>query len=261
MSSNRRTIGHWDGSDDARAFAESRWAEDLCRLGTSCPDHFLRTRICPMFVPWNPGDGLDALVSLIDERIGHYRVDYAVYYRTFATSSSPALRDSNPSVVIIPGLGIFGFARDKREARITTEFYRNAINVMSGANALEGDGEPGPVPQAKRPEHGSGFLEFPQLRRPSALRGVPNRVLGARGSQASAHAAGEGVQPEDRTGHRGQQRHRSRDRSRAREAWCPRCRRRPQPGRRDGSGGGSRDAFIGRGWCSRRRSTSARARA
>ena len=95
----------------------------------------------------------------------------------------------------IPGLGIFGFARDKREARITTEFYRNAINVMSGANALEGDGDPGPVPQAKRPEHGRDF-EFPQLRRAAALGGVPNRVLGARGSQASAHAAGEGIQPE-----------------------------------------------------------------
>ena len=160
LSSNRRTIGHWDSSDEARAFAESRWVEELCRLGTSCPDHFLRTRICPMFVPWNPADGLDALVSLIDERVGHYRVDYAVYYRTFATSSSPALRDSNPSVVIIPGLGIFGFARDKREARITTEFYRNAINVMSGANAMEGDREPGPVPQAKRPDMARDFSSF-----------------------------------------------------------------------------------------------------
>jgi rhamnose utilization protein RhaD (predicted bifunctional aldolase and dehydrogenase)/NAD(P)-dependent dehydrogenase (short-subunit alcohol dehydrogenase family) len=160
VSSNRRTITHWDSSDEARAFAESRWTEDLCRLGTSCPDHFLRTRICPLFVPWNPADGFDALVSLVDERVARYRVDYAVYYRTFATSSSPALRDSNPSVVIIPGLGIFGFARDKREARITTEFYRNAINVMSGANALEGEGDPGPVPQARRPDLAKDFSSF-----------------------------------------------------------------------------------------------------
>jgi rhamnose utilization protein RhaD (predicted bifunctional aldolase and dehydrogenase)/NAD(P)-dependent dehydrogenase (short-subunit alcohol dehydrogenase family) len=160
VSSNRRTIAHWDGSNEARTFAESRWAEDLCRLGTSCPDHFLRTRICPMFVPWNPVDGLSTLQSLIDERVGRYRLDYAVYYRTFATSSSPGLRDTNPSVVIIPGLGIFGFARDKREARITTEFYRNAINVMSGAHALESDGDSGPVPQARRPDLASDFSRF-----------------------------------------------------------------------------------------------------
>jgi rhamnose utilization protein RhaD (predicted bifunctional aldolase and dehydrogenase)/NAD(P)-dependent dehydrogenase (short-subunit alcohol dehydrogenase family) len=160
VSSNRRTIAHWDDSAPARAFAESQWAEDLCRLGTSCPDHFLRTRICPMFVPWTPDDGLEALRAAIDERVARYRVDYALYYRTYATPSSPALRDSNPSVVIIPGLGIFGFARDKREARISTEFYRNAINVMSGANALEGDADPGPVPQAKRPEQAAEFSSF-----------------------------------------------------------------------------------------------------
>jgi rhamnose utilization protein RhaD (predicted bifunctional aldolase and dehydrogenase)/NAD(P)-dependent dehydrogenase (short-subunit alcohol dehydrogenase family) len=160
VSSNRRTIAHWDSSNEARAFAESRWAEDLCRLGTSCPDHFLRTRISPMFIPWDPVDGPDALVALIEERVGRYRVDYAAYYRSFATASSPALRDSNPSVVVVPGLGIFGFARDKREARISTEFYRNAINVMSGANALEGNGDPGPVPQAKRPDLAGDFASF-----------------------------------------------------------------------------------------------------
>jgi rhamnose utilization protein RhaD (predicted bifunctional aldolase and dehydrogenase)/NAD(P)-dependent dehydrogenase (short-subunit alcohol dehydrogenase family) len=160
VSSNRRTIAHWDSSDDARAFAESAWAAELCRLGTSCPDHFLRTRICPMFVPWDPASGLPALEALIDEHVGRYRTDYAVYYRSFATPTSPALRDTNPSVVIIPGLGIFGFARDKREARISTEFYRNAINVMSGANALEGDGDPGPVPQARRPDQAKDFSSF-----------------------------------------------------------------------------------------------------
>jgi rhamnose utilization protein RhaD (predicted bifunctional aldolase and dehydrogenase)/NAD(P)-dependent dehydrogenase (short-subunit alcohol dehydrogenase family) len=160
VSTNRRTIGHWDGSDEALAFAASRWAEDLCRLGTSCPDHFLRTRICPMFVPWNPADGRAALERLIQERVARYREDYAAYYRSFATPSSPALRDTNPSVVIVPGFGIFGFAKDKREARITTEFFRNAINVMAGASALEQDGPAGPVPQARRPEQASEFTSF-----------------------------------------------------------------------------------------------------
>jgi rhamnose utilization protein RhaD (predicted bifunctional aldolase and dehydrogenase)/NAD(P)-dependent dehydrogenase (short-subunit alcohol dehydrogenase family) len=160
VSSNRRTIAHWDGSEEGRAFAESQWAEALCGLGTSCPDHFLRTRICPMFVPWRPSDGVDALIPNINERVGRYRADYAAYYRSFAAAGSPALRDTNPSVVIVPGLGIFGFGRDKREARITTEFYRNAINVMAGANALEKDGDAGAVPQARRPELAHEFSSF-----------------------------------------------------------------------------------------------------
>jgi rhamnose utilization protein RhaD (predicted bifunctional aldolase and dehydrogenase)/NAD(P)-dependent dehydrogenase (short-subunit alcohol dehydrogenase family) len=160
VSSNRRTVGHWDPSDDAVAFADSRWAEDLCRLGTSCPDHFLRTRISPMFVPWDPSDDAATLERLIHERVAAYRVDYAAYYRACATPASPGLRDTNPSVVVIPGLGVFGFARDKREARITTEFYRNAINVMAGATALEGEGTSGPVPQARRADQAGDFTSF-----------------------------------------------------------------------------------------------------
>ena len=160
MSSNRRTVAHWDGSDEAVAFASSQWAEDLARLGTSCPDHFLRTRICPMFVPWQPGDDVALLERTIDERTAVYRADYGAYYHAHATAASPALRDANPSVVVIPGVGIFGFARDKREARITTEFYRNAINVMAGATALEGEPPRGPVPQARHPDEAGGFSSF-----------------------------------------------------------------------------------------------------
>jgi rhamnose utilization protein RhaD (predicted bifunctional aldolase and dehydrogenase)/NAD(P)-dependent dehydrogenase (short-subunit alcohol dehydrogenase family) len=160
VSSNRRTIAHWDDSDEARSFAASRWAEPLCRLGTSCPDHFLRTRISPMFVGWNPADGAAALERAIGERVGDYRAGYAAYYGAFATPASPPLRDTNPSVVVIPSLGVFGFAKDKREARITTEFFRNAINVMAGAGALEGDAPPGPVPQARRLEQAAEFDSF-----------------------------------------------------------------------------------------------------
>jgi rhamnose utilization protein RhaD (predicted bifunctional aldolase and dehydrogenase)/NAD(P)-dependent dehydrogenase (short-subunit alcohol dehydrogenase family) len=161
VSTNRRTIAHWDGSDDALAFANGAWAEDLCRLGTSCPDHFLRTRICPLFVPWQPADGLDALRAGIDERVARYREDYTAYYRAHARPDSPALRDTNPSVVVISGLGVFGFAKDKREARITTEFFVNAIHVMAGANALGGSDAPrGPLPQARHPERAGEFTSF-----------------------------------------------------------------------------------------------------
>jgi rhamnose utilization protein RhaD (predicted bifunctional aldolase and dehydrogenase)/NAD(P)-dependent dehydrogenase (short-subunit alcohol dehydrogenase family) len=163
VSSNRRVIGHFDGSTDALVFANSAWAEQLCELGTSCPDHFLRTRISPMFVPWDPAqERPDAIRARLAERISRYREDYAAYYKAFADAASPALRDSNPSVVVIPGLGLFGFGKDKREARITTEFFVNAIHVMQGANALEDSGDPpsGPVPQVRRSEQAQAFKVF-----------------------------------------------------------------------------------------------------
>ena len=162
VSSNRRVVGHFDQSDDAVTFANSAWAADLCQLGTSCPDHFLRTRICPMFVPWDPEreDGA-RLQQRISEQIGAYRDEYVAYYRSCAGPESPALRDSNPSVVVIPALGVFGFGKDKREARITTEFFANAVHVMAGATALDESGTAGEaLPQARRPEQASGFKSF-----------------------------------------------------------------------------------------------------
>src|SRR4051812_15063958 len=161
VSSNRRVIGHFDASAEAIEFANSAWAQELCGLGTSCPDHFLRTRISPMFIPWDPAtEDAAALRARIDERIVTYREDYAKYYQSFAEASSPALRDSNPSVVVVPGLGLFGFGKDKREARITTEFFVNAIHVMQGANALEGDTAPAALPQVRRPEQAKAFRTF-----------------------------------------------------------------------------------------------------
>ena len=162
VSSNRRVVGHYDASDDARTFAGSRWAEDLCRMGTSCPDHFLRTRISPLFVPWDAAaEGVGELKARISERLVKYRESYAAYYKANADASSPALRDSNPSVVVIPGLGLFGFGKDKREARITSEFFVNAIHVMAGANALEGSGGSSEAPpQARRPDQAAEFKSF-----------------------------------------------------------------------------------------------------
>ncbi len=137
VSSNKRVIAHYTDHEDALAFAGSKWAKQLGDLGTSCPDHFLRTRICPMFVDWKPGEeSVDVLKKKIAEQAVAYRGEYAKYYQANATPDSPKLRDSNPSVVIIPGLGLFGFGKNKKEANITTEFFINAIHVMSGANIL-----------------------------------------------------------------------------------------------------------------------------
>jgi rhamnose utilization protein RhaD (predicted bifunctional aldolase and dehydrogenase)/NAD(P)-dependent dehydrogenase (short-subunit alcohol dehydrogenase family) len=161
VSSNRRVVAHVDGSDDALTFANSRWAEDLCQMGTSCPDHFLRTRISPMFIPWDPSkDDVAQLGKRIEERVEKYRKDYAEYYHACADKSSPKLRDSNPSVVVVPGLGLFGFGKDKREARITSEFFVNAIHVMAGANALEDGAIEVQLPQVRRPEQARDFTSF-----------------------------------------------------------------------------------------------------
>jgi rhamnose utilization protein RhaD (predicted bifunctional aldolase and dehydrogenase)/NAD(P)-dependent dehydrogenase (short-subunit alcohol dehydrogenase family) len=162
LSSERRVIAHFERSDEALEFANSAWADELCRLGTSCPDHFLRTRISPMFVPWDADrDGIAGLEPRIDQRLASYREAYAAYYSGHAQPDSPPLRGSNPSVVVIPALGVIGFGKDKREARITTEFFVNAIHVMAGANALE-DKETrlGPLPQARRAEQARDFTSF-----------------------------------------------------------------------------------------------------
>jgi NAD(P)-dependent dehydrogenase (short-subunit alcohol dehydrogenase family) len=161
VSSNRRVIVHYTDHEDALGFVNSRWAPQLSALGTSCPDHFLRTRVCPMFVAWDPEkEPLDTLKARMHERLAEYRADYKKYYETFATPDSPQLRDTNPSVVLIPGLGLFGFGKNKKEARITTEFFLNAIHVMAGANALEDGLAPDRVPQARTPEQAKEFAQF-----------------------------------------------------------------------------------------------------
>lgn len=161
VSSNRRVVGHYADDKDALNFAGSKWAKELSALGTSCPDHFLRTRVCPWFVDWNPSthDAKD-LKALIQSEVPGYRAAYKKYYEEWATNDSPRLRDSNPSVVVVPGVGLFGFGKNKKEARITTEFFINAIHVMAGANALE-DGEAShPLPQARTREQSQQFTQF-----------------------------------------------------------------------------------------------------
>jgi rhamnose utilization protein RhaD (predicted bifunctional aldolase and dehydrogenase) len=162
LSSERRVIAHFERSEEALVFANSVWAGELCRAGTSCPDHFLRTRISPMFVPWDPArEGVSDLRQRIAERLVSYRDAYRAYYAAHAQADSPPLRGSDPSVVVIPALGVFGFGKDKREARITTEFFLNAIHVMAGANALQdGSTAPGTLPQGRSAEQAREFTSF-----------------------------------------------------------------------------------------------------
>jgi len=161
VSSNRRVIAHFTDTNEALTFAGSKWGRALSRLGTSCPDHFLRTRICPFFVEWDPSTGsVETLTTAIRAQVDGYRNEYRRYYDSFAAPDSPKLRDVNPSVVIIPGVGLFGFGRNKKEARIATEFFLNAINVMAGATALETQAASGPLPQARRAEQAAQFEQL-----------------------------------------------------------------------------------------------------
>jgi rhamnose utilization protein RhaD (predicted bifunctional aldolase and dehydrogenase)/NAD(P)-dependent dehydrogenase (short-subunit alcohol dehydrogenase family) len=161
LSTNRRVIANYAEDEDALTFAGSEWSRRLSGLGTSCPDHFLRTRICPLFVEWNPASGdVEALKKAIRQQAVAYRAEYKQYYDKCATVDSPRLRDSNPSVVIIPGLGIFGFGKSKKEARITTEFFTNAVHVMAGANALEDGSEAKTLWQARRADESARFERF-----------------------------------------------------------------------------------------------------
>jgi len=161
LSSERRVIAHYSDSEDALNFAGSAWARELGTLGTSCPDHFLRTRVCPLFVSWDASArDLAALKASLEHKVVEYRTAYKKYYEQWASKDSPKLRDANPSVVIIPGIGLFGFGKNKKEARITTEFFVNAIHVMAGANALEDGEAPETLPQARRAEQSNGFSHF-----------------------------------------------------------------------------------------------------
>ena len=161
VSSNRRVIAHYADDDDSLTFAGSNWVKELSALGTSCPDHFLRTRVCPWFIEWDSEkEDVSALKRRIQAQVADYRTTYNKYYEDWANSNSPKLRDSNPSVVVIPGLGLFGFGKNKKEARITTEFFINAIHVMAGANALEDGDTFGPLPQAQTPEQSKQFTQF-----------------------------------------------------------------------------------------------------
>jgi NAD(P)-dependent dehydrogenase (short-subunit alcohol dehydrogenase family) len=125
----------------------SAHAEELAYLGTSCPDHFIRTKIRPMFVPWPKSGSIADLKSQINRSLTEYREQYWAYYHYFAKPDSPALRDPSPTVVLIPGLGMFSFGKNKTEARIVGEFYTNAIHVIEGATLLSEGEVSGKLPQ------------------------------------------------------------------------------------------------------------------
>ena len=138
LSAGRRVIATVQNDVETLGFVNSVDGPRLAALGTSCPDHFLRTKIKPMFVDWNPNsDDVEALRTALTDALAAYRIDYAAYYNRCRRPDSPPMRDPNPTVILIPGLGMIAWGKNKSESRVTAEFYNCAIQVMRGAEAID----------------------------------------------------------------------------------------------------------------------------
>ncbi len=138
IGAEERKVGHFDDSPAVLEFVNGHRLRELAALGTSCPDHFLRTKIRPLVLDFDSETGtVNSVVAGLDAAIAAYRADYAAYYARCRHPDSPAMRDANPVVYLVPGIGMVTFARDKATARIAGEFYVNAINVMRGASTVD----------------------------------------------------------------------------------------------------------------------------
>lgn len=160
LSGKQRVVGHFCDSPEVLRFVNSTDAESLAELGTSCPDHFIRTKIQPLFLACGSTANLEEIQQVLDAKLNSYRENYVAYYRKHAQADSPVLRDAAPSVVLVPGIGMFSFGKSKPEARITGEFYTNAIHVMEGATALDDRKVHEALPQASASVPSKAFTVF-----------------------------------------------------------------------------------------------------
>lgn len=135
-SQDRPQVGHFDDAETVLDFASRAEHPRLAALGTSCPDHFLRTKVRPLVLDLPATAPLDEAIARLKELHQTYRAEYRAYYERHATPDSPALRGADPAIVLVPGVGMFSFGKDKQTARVAGEFYLNAINVMRGAEAV-----------------------------------------------------------------------------------------------------------------------------
>jgi rhamnulose-1-phosphate aldolase/alcohol dehydrogenase len=135
-SADRPMVGHYTDSDVVLDFLAAAEHPRLAALGTSCPDHFLRTKVKPLVLDLPPSASVEESIARLTELAVDYRSDYQAYYDRYATPESPAIRGADPLIVLVPGVGMFSFGKDKQTARVAGEFYVNAINVMRGAEGL-----------------------------------------------------------------------------------------------------------------------------
>lgn len=190
ISDEHHMVGHFDDSVAVLQFVCAKKMPSLAALGTSCPDHFLRTKIRPLVVDFTPSQpNINETLASLEGAIAKYRVDYSAYYNRCKHADSPALRDPNPIVYLIPGVGIITFAKDKATARISSEFYTNAINVMRGASSVSTYCG---LPEQEAFNIEYWLLEEAKLQRmpkPKSLAGKVAFVTGGAGGIGSATAA------------------------------------------------------------------------
>jgi len=172
-SQDRPQVGHFDDSAPVLDFLARAEPPRLAALGTSCPDHFLRTKVRPLVLDLPPAAPLDEAVARLKELHAAYREEYAAYYARHARDDSPALRGADPAIVLVPGVGMFSFGKDKQTARVAGEFYLNAINVMRGAEAVSSYT---PIEESEKFRIEYWALEEAKLRRMPPPRPLAARV-------------------------------------------------------------------------------------
>lgn len=184
-SRDRRMVGHFDDSDAVLDFMSREKLAPLAALGTSCPDHFLRTKVCPMVLDLPADAPLEQAIARLQELSDQYRADYAAYYQRHASPDSPAMRGADPAIVLVPGVGMFSFGATKQTARVAGEFYINAINVMRGAEALS---TYAPIPAREKFR-----IEYWELEEAKLRRLPPPRRLATRVAVVTGGASGIGL--------------------------------------------------------------------
>ncbi|WP_055594323.1 bifunctional rhamnulose-1-phosphate aldolase/short-chain dehydrogenase [Streptomyces hirsutus] len=172
-SQDRPQVGHFDDSEAVLDFLARAEHPRLAALGTSCPDHFLRTKVRPLVLDLPPSVPTDEAVARLEELHAAYREEYAAYYAAHATPDSPAMRGADPAIVLVPGVGMFSFGKDKQTARVAGEFYVNAINVMRGAEAVS---TYAPIEESEKFRIEYWALEEAKLRRMPEPKPLATRV-------------------------------------------------------------------------------------
>jgi rhamnulose-1-phosphate aldolase/alcohol dehydrogenase len=172
-STDKPQLGHYSDHPAVMEFVGSEQLARLAALGTSCPDHFLRTKVRPMVLDLPPGAPLDDVVVRLRELHTAYRADYQAYYERYATPDSPPMRGADPAVVLVPGVGMFSYGADKQTARVAGEFYLNAISVMRGAEAISSYQ---PIPESEKFRIEYWDLEEAKLRRRPKPKPLAGRI-------------------------------------------------------------------------------------
>ncbi len=172
-STDKPQLGHYSDHPAVLDFVGSEKLARLAALGTSCPDHFLRTKVRPMVLDLPPDAPLDDVISRLRELHVAYRAEYRAYYERYATAGSPSMRGADPAVVLVPGVGMFSYGADKQTARVAGEFYLNAINVMRGAEAISAYA---PIPESEKFRIEYWELEEAKLRRRPQPKPLAGRI-------------------------------------------------------------------------------------